>query len=455
MANVTRESIGKLHDKITVKISKEDYYPSFEKSLKNYAKTANVPGFRKGMVPGGMLKKMYGQSLFTDEVLRSASRKLEEYMQQEKLAIFAQPMALPADSNLKIDMNAPADMDFYFEVGLKPDFEVTPLKNKTTLTRYKVEAGEKMIADEIDRIQRRYGKVENPEDITAKDDIVYSTISASDAAEDAEKLEDTSAMDKLPAKLQDMLMGKKIGDVVTFVPAEIAEGAELEAFMKDPLKTEAENAGKQYTMTITKVSHVIPRELDETLFAEVFQNEEVKTEEEFRARIKAELGREYDRITRDRLNNEMYELLVHQTPIELPVTFLKRWMKEGGDKPKSEREVEQEFPQFDHQLRWTLVSDKLIIDNNINVSEEDIKNEIKSQVMRYFGMPADEAEPEWMDSYMQKIQKDEKTMNETYRRLLYDKLFDWLQTQFNIEEKAVTEEEFFKLQDAHSAHHHH
>src|SRR5579871_3524429 len=119
MATVTRENIGALHDKVTVKLAKEDYLPNFEKTLKQYAKTANVPGFRKGMVPSGMLRKMYGQSIFNEEVVRSAGKKLEDYMQAEKIAIFAQPMILPNEQPVQLDINKPADVDFAFEIGLK------------------------------------------------------------------------------------------------------------------------------------------------------------------------------------------------------------------------------------------------------------------------------------------------------------------------------------------------
>src|SRR5687767_5079187 len=145
MATVKREQIGNLHEKITVKLAKEDYWPSFEKSLKQYAKQANVPGFRKGMVPAGMVRKMYGQSLFGDEVLRSAGRQLEEYLQKEKLAIFAQPMVIPGSEKVNLDMNNPSEVDFSFEIGLKPDFEIPALKNKAKLTKYKVSVGDKML----------------------------------------------------------------------------------------------------------------------------------------------------------------------------------------------------------------------------------------------------------------------------------------------------------------------
>ncbi|XZF12685.1 trigger factor [Chitinophagaceae bacterium MMS25-I14] len=458
MATVTRDNIGNLHDKITVKLTKEDYLPSFEKSLKQYAKTANVPGFRKGMVPAGMVKKMYGPGIFNDEVLRSAGQKLDEYLREQKVAIFAQPMVMPAAAPVNLDMNAPSEVDFSFEIGLKPDFEITPLTNKTKLSRYKVSVSDKMVEDEIERIRRRYGKVENPETINSKDDILYGTYQAADAegnvAEGADKKEETVLVEKLPAKLQEMVIGKSVNDTLVFRPADVCTEEELASFLKDPLKAGAEAAQQYFKLTIDKVGLLIPRDLDATLFAEVFPNDNVASEADFKDRIKAELSREFDRVSNDRLNNEMFEVLVHQTPIELPVAFLKRWLKEGGEKPKSDAEVESEFGSFEHQLRWTLISDKLIIDNNINVSLDEVNEDIKGRVLAYFGMEADDDAP-WLESYMAKVAKDEKTMNETYRRILFDRLFQFLATQFDVEEKEIGEEEFFKLPDAHAAHHHH
>ncbi|MBL7717235.1 MAG: trigger factor [Flavipsychrobacter sp.] len=456
MATVTRENISTLHDKITVKLAKEDYLPSFEKTLKQYAKTANVPGFRKGMVPTGMVRKMFGQSVFSEEVLRSAGRELEQYLGAEKLAIFAQPMLLPNEQPHKLDMNSPADVDFAFEIGLKPDFEIPAIASKAKLSQYKIALSDKMLEDEIERIKRRYGKVEDQVAVIGKDDILYSTFEPCDAEGNptGDKVEDTALVEKVPAKLQEMLMGKKAEDTIVFRPVDIAEGAELQSFMKDPLKQPAEAAEQHFKLTITKVGLLVPRELDIELFSQVFPNEVITTEADFKERIRTELGKEYDRISRERLQNEMYELLVHTTPVQLPESFLKRWMREGGEKPKSEGEVEQEFPGFVHQLLWTLISDKLIIDNKIEVTLEEVNADIKTRVLAYFGMETDEDAP-WMEGYMAKVAKDQKTLDETYRRLLFDKLFLFLGTQFTIEQKEVGEEEFFKLPDPHAAHHQH
>lgn len=460
MATVTRENIGTLHDKITVKLVKDDYMPSFDKQLKQYAKTANVPGFRKGMVPAGMLRKMHGPSIFNEEIIRSAGRKLEEYMQAEKLAIFAQPMILPSENRAPLDMNNPVDIDFSFEIGIKPEFEIPAVKNHAKLTRYKITVSDKMMDDELERIKRRFGKVDSQEVVTDKENLIYAAYEPCDASgkvTDADKkVEDTAVLDKMPSKLKDMIMGKKPEDTIVFRPADVCTEEEQKKFLSDPLKAGEDAANNYYKLTITKVGHLIPADLNQELYAQVFQNVEVKDEADFREKIKAELQREFDRIASERLQNEIFELLVHNTNITLPVPFLKRWMREGGEKPKSAQAVDDEFGSFEHQLRWQLISDKLMGENQISVSRQEVEADIKVRVLAYFGLtPDQEDEAPWMDGYMQKVQQDEKTMDETYRRLLFGKLFQWLETQFTLEEKEIAEEEFFKLGSAHEAHHHH
>jgi len=460
MATVTRENIGTLHDKLVVKLDKGDFMPSFEKTLKQYSKTANIPGFRKGMVPSGMLRKMYGQSIFNEEVVRAAGKRLEDYMKEEKLSIFAQPLIMPDATTQHLDMNTPDDIDFAFEIGLKPEFEIDPIKNKTHLTRYRIIVTDKMMDDELERIKRRYGKVNMQEVVSDKENIIYAAYEPCDAdgnvTDSEKKIDDTEVLDKMPAKLKELVMGKKPEDTVVFRPADVCTEEELHGFLKDPLKAGPEAAENYYKLTITKVGHLTPQELGPELYTQVFQNTEVKDEADFREKIKAELSTEFNRITDERLQNEMYELLVHNTHIHLPVAFLKRWMREGGEKPKSAQQVESEFGSFEHQLRWQLISDKLMHDFDITVSKEEVDRDIKTRVLQYFGLgPDDEDEAPWMDGYMAKIAKDEKMLDETYRRLLFAKLFKFLETQFTIEDKEIEEEAFFKLADAHTAHHHH
>src|SRR5688572_21592560 len=157
MATVTRENIGTLNDKIMVKIDKDDYLSSFEKSLKSYSKSATLPGFRKGMVPASMIKKMHGQAVFTDEVLKTVEKELTKFMTEEKLDIFAQPLPLADNDPRQLDVNNPSEYIFGFEVGLKPDFELPDLSTQT-LPYYRVEANEELINQQIEKLQKAYGK---------------------------------------------------------------------------------------------------------------------------------------------------------------------------------------------------------------------------------------------------------------------------------------------------------
>src|SRR5580700_8240190 len=180
MATVTRENIGLLNDKITVRVEKNDYLPSFEKALKNYSKQANIPGFRKGMVPASLVKKMYGNSVFTDEVLRSVEKELTTYVTEEKLEIFAQPLPLGENDARNLDMSNPSDYAFAFEVGLKPEFAIADLAN-APLTRYKVIVTEEMLSEELERRQVHHGEMTEPETVTGGENVLNVTFTESNA----------------------------------------------------------------------------------------------------------------------------------------------------------------------------------------------------------------------------------------------------------------------------------
>ena len=178
MATISRENISKLTDKLTVTVSASDYLPAFEQLLKKHAKSANIPGFRKGLVPAGMIKKMYGKGVFTEEVLRSVEKELNHYMQTEKLDIFGQPLPLETDAG-QLDMNNPADYVFAFEIGLKPHLNVD-LKD-ITVTRHKIDVTNTMIDEEVEKLKIRNGKMTDPEEVTIDDNVLNVTFIEADA----------------------------------------------------------------------------------------------------------------------------------------------------------------------------------------------------------------------------------------------------------------------------------
>ena len=453
MPSVVRENIGLLTDKLTVTVKKEDYFPSFEKKLKEYSKTASIPGFRKGMVPAGMIKKMHGNAIFQDEVLRNVEQKLYAYLNEEKPDIFAQPLPLEKDLS-KIDINNPADYDFGFEIGLKPAFEL-PDFSKETLTAYKVEVSEEMINEEINRMQIKGGKMTEPEVIDNEENVLNVLFTETDkdgnAVEGGVSKENSVLLKYFTPKMQKELMGKKMADCIVFQLGKTFEGDKLDMMLHDLGfdKNDKEAASKYFKLDIVKLGLVEKRELNEEFFNEVYPGKGIATEDEFRAILKDDIEKYWTSQSRNQLHDQLYHLLLDKVPMEFPEAFLKRWLQTGGDKPKTAEEAEKEYPTFSNQLKWTLISDKIIIDNKLEVTDEDLRSHMKEEVMRYFGQMNMGEDMSWLDSYIDRMMKDEKQIDATYRRLITERLFDYLERQIKTKNNKVTPDELAAMQHNH------
>ena len=453
MATVARENIGLLNDKLTVKISKEDYLPSFEKKLKEYSKTANIPGFRKGMVPAGMIKKMYGAGIFSDEILRGVEKELYNYLNTEKPEIFAQPLPLETDMS-KIDFNNPSDYEFAFEIGLKPVFEMADL-SKTKLTRYKVTVTEAMVNEELSRMQIKAGKMTEPETVDNEENVLNILFTEADesgiATEAGIEKENSVLLKYFIPSMQKQLMGKKAGDSFIFQLGQTFEGDKLEMMLQDLgfEKNDAEAAKKFFKLEIVKIGLVEKREMNEEFFNEVYPGKDIKTEEELRTKLTEEIQQYWDAQSRNQLHDQLYHYMLDETKMEFPETFLKRWLQTGGEQQKTAEQAETEFPAFSSQLKWTLISDRIITENKLEVSNEELREHMKTEVMRYFGQMNMGQDMSWLESYMDRMMKDEKQVDATYRRLITEKLFGNVEGQVKATEKNITGEELTAMQHNH------
>jgi trigger factor len=459
MSMVTRENIGLLNDKIIVKIEKNDYLPSFEKSLKEYGRKANIPGFRKGMVPTSLIKKMYGNSVFTDEVLKSVEKKLTDYVSTEQLEIFAQPLPLPEENDAsKINMTQPQDYSFAFEVGLKPAFTLPDLSSLRPV-RYQIIITDEMLNDEIERLRQKNGKMTEPETVTGEEHVVNASFQETDAHGvplEGSQPKDNSLLVKYfaPAK-RDELMGRKAGDTLTIQLLTAFEDKER-AWIQQDLgldKESAADAEKFFTLTITKVGFLEKAELDESLFKKVYPNKEIATESEFREAVRQDMSDQWKAQTSNNLQHTLYHELLDKTAIDFPESFLKRWLLTGGEKPKTPEEVEKEFPSFTSALKWNLITDKIVTDNKIEVVPEDIKEAARKQLFSYLGgLPQGDDQP-WVEDYVNKMMQDRRFVEETYQNQRTNKMLQWIETQINPVDKAITAEEFNKLNAEHKHHH--
>ena len=452
MATIQRENIGHLNDKLIVNLSKEDYLPSFEKSLKSYAKSANIPGFRKGMVPAGLVKKMYGQSAFSDEVLRTVEKELNQYMEQEKIDIFAQPLPLENDARM-LDMNNPSDYAFAFEIGLKPEIAIEAGNIK--VTRFKIEVTEQMIDEEIERLRTRYGKMTEPELVDNEEDVLNLQMTESDAegnpVEGGISKANSLLVKYFTAAEQKKLMGKKKDDSFTIRLADVFEDKEREWVMEDLGldKNDPLQAEKYFLFTITKIGFVEKATMDPDFFKTAYPGKEITTETEFRDAVKADIESYYASQSSNQVQDQIYHHLLEHTPITFPENFLKRWLQMGTEKPKSPEEAEAEYPSFENQLKWSLISTKLLNENKITVEQEEIKDQAKAQMLNYMG-GNNLGDTSWLDEYANRMLNDQKFVEQTYYQLQTAKLFRLLETQVSAEEQAISAEAF-----AEKLHHHH
>lgn len=466
MATITKEPIGQLHEKISVKINKADYLPSFEKSLKEYSKKASIQGFRPGKVPAGLIKKMYGPSLFTDEVLKSVDKELINYLQTEKTEIFAQP--LPVETDLaKLDINNPADYSFDFEIGLKPEFTLADLA-KADITGYNIDITDEMINEEVERLQNRYGNMIDKEAVDGGNNVINLTFTEIDAdgnvAEEGVKKDNSLLLSYFAEKVQKELNGKKAGDSIHITLGDAFEDKELEFIASDLGLSKDSEADKKKTfkLEITKVSELEKRELNEEFFNQLYPGGDVKTEEEFRAKIKDQIFEYWASQSRNQVQDQVFHQLVDNTTIEFPVAFLRKWLvtqnanPEAGQPAKTEEQIDSEMPTFLNQLKWTLISEKIVKDQNIEVTPDELRAFAQAQLFSYMGgmMPESEEQP-WIRDYIDRMMKDRKYVEDAYGRIQSQKVFEWAATQIKPAAKQISAEDFTKMVNEHQHTHHH
>lgn len=453
MATVTQENIAPQIDKLIVKIQKDEYFPAFEKSLKHYAKTANIQGFRKGMAPASLIKKMYGEAIFNEEIIKKVDDEINKYIHDNKLEILAQPM--PAAGNeLVLDMNEPKDYEFEFEIGLQPKVDVDV--KAINVKRYKVEITDKMVDEEIDHVQLRYGNYTTPETIEANapDAIISADIEAGE-----NKGHTTFSLKDIAKTQQKELAGKKIGDTVTM---QINKAFKEENIQKRILgdlslsEDDKDNLKKEITVHITKIGLLTKAELNEELFKKVYPAKEIKTEAEFREAMKEDVSKYYDQQASAQINDQIFHYLIDQTKLTFPEAFLKRWIVVSSEGKKTAEDADKEYPDFARQLQWALISTKLSNDNNIKVEPSELTDFARSQMMQYVGGQIDPSKDNsWMDEYVNRVMSDQKYVEETYGQIRISKLFAALETQVNATDTPISERDFAELLQEEHEHHEH
>ncbi|UAY54932.1 trigger factor [Arachidicoccus terrestris] len=463
MATITRENIAPLNDKLVVTLKKEDYLPAVDKSIKNYAKTANIQGFRKGMVPAGLIRKMYGPGIFQDEVLKTVDNELNKYIAEEKLAILAQPIALE-QKELELNFQDPKDYNFEFEIGLQPEVNIDP--KSINVTRYQIEVTDQALEEELERLRQRYGNYTTPETIEDEKTIISAEIAidgqepepAAEGEEPAKPTDTAITLKDIAKGQQKEFKGKKIGDKVTVQLDKAFKGEILERVLGDLKldKTDKENGKKTATLTITKIGFLEEAPLDEKLFDQVYPGKDIKTEEDFKTAIKADIEKYYAQQASGQIHDQIYHYLTDHVSLDMPEPFLKRWMKVSSEGKKTDEDIDKDIVDFKKQLQWALISSKLSNDNEIKVENEELKDFARHQLMSYLGgqmsLQGNEA---WIEDYVNKMMGDRKFIEDAHGQVRIGKLFEALETQVTAKDQPIAEKDFTEMVQKHQHEHHH
>jgi len=448
MMNIVREDVDALNATLKVVVSPEDYKGKVDDVLQKYRKTANIPGFRSGKIPLGMIQKQYGKSVLSEELNKIVNESLQKFISENKIEILGNP--IPSEGGeFKGDFDKPEEFEFNYQIGLVPDFKVG-ISAKSKFNYYKVKVDKKLIDKQIEDLRRRYGKLVSADIVSEKDMILaqFVELNADESInEDGILHSSTISMEFIEdKKTSKELLGKKIGDKVIVDPAKVSKGGKDTAAMLGIKEEELENISDKFQLTITEIKAMEMADLDAELYEKLFGKDAVKDEKELRARISADMDGMFDNDSDKMLTRSVYEELIEKTKLELPDAFMKRWIKLSNEKEISDEQVEAEYEGYAKGLKWQLIQGKIFKDNDIKLEQEEVvvytKGLLVSNYARY-GMPAPE-DKELTASAMQVLQNKEEA-NRIYDMLGEQKLTRYFKETVKLNQKEISYDDFVEM----------
>ena len=342
LMNITRKDIDALNAVVTVNIEKDDYSAKVEKILSDYRKTANIPGFRKGHIPMGMIKKQYGKAVLIDEVNKLLQEALSKYINDEKLDVLGNPLPKPQD-----DLDWDADnFVFEFELGMAPQFDVK-LKSRKAITKYNIIANDKMINNQVDNIRKQYGKLVSKDVVEAGDEITGTFLNE----EEEINANSTFSLDVVKGKANEKkFLGAKIGDAITLKTKSLfKESNDLMTYLKVS-KEKSEGLAVEVSFTISEINKRELADLDQELFDKLFGEGKIASVTELKERIKTDSEKQFLQQSDQKLLNDVTEYLVESTKFDLPSEFLQKWMQTSGETEISLEQAKEEYEKSEKVL---------------------------------------------------------------------------------------------------------
>jgi len=443
--NVIREDLNALNARLKVKVSPEDYQPKVSETLSKYRKTANIPGFRPGHAPMGMIQKQYGKSVLFDEVSKMVTDAINNYIYEEKLNLLGNP--IPVEENgFNGDFSNPTDFEFIYEIGFPPSIEVA-ISNKDSFDFEKVDVNQELINKQAEDIRRRYGKLVSTDEVQEKDLILGRFVELNDDKSVKEGgIDHTSSISLEFLDSDDvrkLFVGKKVGDSIELNPDDVSKGPKDKAAMLGVKEDALENVGSLFSYTINEVKAMELAELNSDLFLKLYPDATVTNEEEFVARIKSDLVKMFEQDSDKKLYRTIYDSLMEKVNADFPDDFLKRWIKQVNDKPVTDEQIEAEYEGYRNMLKWQLIEKTLFDKHNLVIDQTELVNFTKHLLRtNYANYGIFEVDEEELTQSAMKFLQDKKQTDSIISRLAEDKLINLFKTEATLKEKLVSYDEF-------------
>ncbi len=432
---------------IKIKLTEGDYQPHVEEKVKDYARKANIKGFRQGKVPAGVIKKMFGKSILVEEINHLLSHKLSDYIKENNLKILGEPLP-DQQKAMTIDWDNQKIFEFDYEIGMVEDFNYE-LSPKVKIKAYPIEVDSKVIDETVADLKKRFGKVSYPEVSDAIDNL-YGELHSADP--DFKREHALISIENVEKKEQKKFVGLKKDDEVEFEISKLFSDEALTAQLLGQSPEEAKNAKGKYIFKVTTISRTEPAEMNQELFDRVFGKDAVTSEEEFIAKIKETIGENYKRESEHFFEHHIEDYYVENTAINLPDNFLKTWLKTSSRGEVTDDVLEKEFEHYKRGLKWDLVKNRIADDNKISVEADEVRSKAKDLIIAQFGGKAfaDQISDKLdgiADNYLQN--ENGQNFMKIYNQLRAEKILKLIREKITVQEKKVTVDEFKKIVEEH------
>jgi len=446
--NITRENTDDLNAVLKIQVEKADYEGNVEKVLRDYRKKANIKGFRPGMVPFGLIKKMYGKAVQIDEINKIVTENIQKYLVDEKVEILGDPLPR-SDDHEKINFDTQESFTFSFDLGLAPSFEIK-LGKKNKIVYYEIEADEKMKNDYLSNYTRRYGKYEKAL-ISEEKDLLKGKIEAINddgiPVPDGISVDDTTLSIEIISdkKIKKQFIGKAENDSIDFDLLKTFPNEHEIAGLLKKQKEEVAGINGSFRFTVNEISRFRQAEMNQELFDRIYGEGAVSSEAEFRKKTEEEIINNLKHESDYKLGLDIKKTAIEKTDFNLPEEFLKRWLLKVNEKTTKEQ-IEKEFDSFTHDLKWQLIRNKIARMNEIKVTEEELLREaeiITRNQFHQYGLFY--ATDEQVENYAKETLKREEDAKRIADKILEEKTIGLIREMVKLDTKSVSIEEFNKL----------